>query len=93
MRSRNQRSWLMTTAQPPKFDQRLFQRPQRVHVEVVRRLVEQQQVAAATQQLGQVDAVPLAAGQLADLPLLVRPLEVEPRHVARGATLRLPSIR
>ena len=46
-------------------EQRLLQGPQRVHVEVVGRLVEQQQVAAAAQQLGQVDAVALAAGQLA----------------------------
>src|SRR5439155_13557292 len=62
--------------------QRVLQRPQRVHVEVVGRLVQQQQVAAAAQQLGQVDAVALAAGQLADLALLVGPLEVELGDVA-----------
>src|SRR5262249_6502894 len=44
--------------------QRLLQGPQGVHVEVVGGLVEQQQVAAAAEQLGQVDAVALAAGQL-----------------------------
>ena len=41
---------------------RFFQGTQRVHVEVVGWLVEQQQVAAATQQLGEVEAVALAAG-------------------------------
>ena len=52
-------------------EQRLLERAQGVDVEVVGRLVEQQQVAAAAQQLGQVDAVALAAGELADLLLLV----------------------
>ena len=52
--------------------QRLFERAQRIDVEIVGRLVEQQQVAAAPQQLGQMDAVALAARQRADLPLLRR---------------------
>ena len=52
--------------------QRLFERAQRVDVEIVGRLVEQQQVAALLQQLRQVDAVALAARQRADLPLLRR---------------------
>ena len=60
----------MTTAQPAKFEQRLFERAQRVDVEVVGRLVEQQQVAALPQQLGEVHAVALAARQRADLALL-----------------------
>ena len=64
--------------------QRLLQRAQRVDVEVVGRLVEQQQVAAAVQQLGQVDAVALAAGEVADLLLLVGPLEVERRRRRRA---------
>ncbi len=71
MRSRNQRSWLMTTAQPAKLEQRLLQRAEGVDVEVVGGLVEQQHVAAALEQLGQVDAVALAAGEVADLLLLV----------------------
>jgi hypothetical protein len=37
---------------------------QRVDVEVVRRLVEQEQVAAAAEELGQVHAVALAAGEV-----------------------------
>ena len=37
-----------------------LQRPERVDVEVVRGLVQQQRVAAGLEQLGQVDPVPLA---------------------------------
>src|SRR4029079_18235983 len=56
-------------------EERLFERTQRVDVEVVGRLVEQQQVRPALQQLGEVDAVALAARERADLPLLLRALE------------------
>ena len=42
------------------------------NTEVVGRLVEQQHVAAAAQHLGEMHAVALAAGELADLLLLVR---------------------
>ena len=52
-------------------EQRVLERAQRVDVEVVRRLVEQQQVAARAQQLREVDAVPLAAREVADALLLV----------------------
>ena len=62
-------------------EQRLLERAQRVDVEVVGRLVEQQQVAAGLQQLGEVHAVALAAGEHADLALLVGALEVEAAHV------------
>ena len=68
-------------------EQGVFQGAQRIDVEVVGRLVEQQQVAAAAQQLGQVDAVAFAAGQLADLALLVGALEVEPGDVAARGDL------
>ena len=81
MRSRNQRSCEMTTTQPGNVEQRLLERAQRVDVEIVRRLVEQQQVAAALQQLGQMQAIALAARERADLLLLIAALEVEPRHV------------
>src|SRR5438105_14535464 len=61
---------------------RLFQGPQRIHVQVVGRLVEQQQVAAAAEQLGEMHAVALAAGKLTDLALLVGALEIEARDIA-----------
>ena len=87
MRSRNQRSWEITTAQPGKFEQRLFQGAQRFDVEVVGRLVEQQHVGAALQELREVHAVALAAGQLADLLLLLVAAEVEAADVAaRGVS-------
>src|SRR5215213_9210477 len=62
-------------------EQRLLERAQRVDVEVVRRLVEEQHVAAALEQLGEMHAVALAAGELADLLLLVGLAEVEARDV------------
>src|SRR4029079_14198967 len=65
--------------------QRFFQRAQRLDVQVVGRLVEQHQVAAALQYFRQVHAVALAARQLADQLLLLRAAEVEaPDVAARG---------
>ncbi len=62
-------------------EQSVFEGAQRFDVEVVGRLIEQQQVAAAPQQLRQMDAVAFAAGALGDLALLIGALEVEPtRH-------------
>ena len=57
---------------------------QRVDVEVVGGLVEQQHVAALLEHLGQVDAVALAAREHADLLLLVAALEVERRRRRRA---------
>ena len=74
-------------------EQRLFERAQRVDVEVVGRLVEQQQVAPSLQQLRQVHAVALAARQRADLALLRRALEVEPRDVGARRHLALAEPR
>ena len=84
VRSRNQRSWLMMRAQPAKASSASSSAPQGVHVEVVGRLVEQQHVGAGLQHLGQVHPVALAAGELADLLLLIRAPEVEgcPRRPA-----------
>ena len=65
MRSRKNRSWLIDHGAAGEVDQGLLEHAHRVHVQVVGRLVQQDQVAAAAEQLGQVDAVPLAAGQLA----------------------------
>jgi len=58
-------------------EQGFFQSPQGFHVEVVGRFVQQQHVAAAFQQFGEVDAVAFAAGQVADALLLVAAFEVE----------------
>ena len=56
---------------PREAQQGLLQGPQRVDVEVVGGLVEEQDVAAGLQHLGQLDPVALAARELADLLLLV----------------------
>ncbi len=64
-----------------------LQRPQRVDVEVVRRLVEEQDVAAGLEQLREMDPVPLATRQLADDLLLVGAAEVERRDVRAGRHL------
>ena len=72
--------------------QRLLERAQRVDVEIVGRLVEQQHVAAAAQQLGQVHAVALAAREHADLALLVGALEVEAGDVGARVDLAVADL-
>jgi sulfate-transporting ATPase len=62
---------------PRELEEPVFERAQRVHVEVVGRLVEQQQVRAALQGLRQVEPVTLAAGELPHPLLLVGAFEVE----------------
>ena len=52
--------------------ERLFERPQRDHVEVVGLLVKQQNIRAFLQHLRQVDPVSLASGKQTDLLLLIR---------------------
>ena len=72
--------------------ERLLQRPQRIDVEVVGRLVEQQQVGARLQHLGEMHAVALAARQHADLLLLVAALEVEGRAIGARVDLALAEV-
>src|SRR3954468_8082151 len=43
-----------------------LERPERVDIEIVGRLVEEQHVSAGLEQLREVDAIPLATRQLAD---------------------------
>ena len=62
----------------------LLQRSQRVDVEIVGRLVEEQQIGPAAQQLRQMDAVALPAGERAHLLLLIGPLEIELGDIASG---------
>src|SRR5690606_14035937 len=74
------------------LQQRLLERPERVDVEVVGRLVEQQQIGARLQHLGEMDPVALAAGELPDLLLLVRALEVEARDIGAARHLALAEL-
>src|SRR5687767_9507362 len=62
-------------------EERVLERAQRVDIEVVRRLVEQEQVAAGLQELGEVHAVAFAAREVADALLLILAAEVERRGV------------
>src|SRR5215212_7947857 len=66
-----------------------LQGPQRVDVEIVRRLVEEEEVATGLEQLREVDAVPLAAGKLTDDLLLVTAPEVEARDIGTGGDLAI----
>jgi hypothetical protein len=69
-----------------------LERAQGVDVEVVGGLVEQEHVAARLEQLGEVDAVALAAGQLADRLLLVGALEVEAGAVRPAVDLAVADL-
>src|SRR4051812_36778720 len=69
--------------------ERVLEGAQGLDVEVVGRLVEQEDVAALLEHLGHVDPVALAAGELADLLLLVLALEVEGADIGAGADLVL----
>jgi hypothetical protein len=62
---------------PGEVEQRVLQRAEGLDVEVVGRLVEQQQVAALLEGQGQVEAVALTTGEHAGLLLLVGALEAE----------------
>ena len=65
--------------------QGFLKRPQRLDVEIVGRLVEQEDVAALLEHLGHVDTVAFAARQLADLFLLVLPAEIERADISTRA--------
>ena len=86
-RSRNQRSWLMTTTQPAKLT---IASSSARSVSTSRSFVgssSSSTIAAAAEQLGQVDAVAFAAGENADFFLLVGAGEVEAGDVGAGVHL------
>ena len=59
----------------------ILQRPKSFDVQIIRRLVEQQQVAAHLQREREVQSVALATGQHLGGLLLVGPLEAECRDI------------
>jgi hypothetical protein len=75
------------------LEQRVLQAGQRLHVEVVGRLVEQDHVAADLQRQREVEPVALAAGQDLDRLLLVGALEPKAATYARDGISTLPTIR
>src|SRR2546428_4257115 len=72
-----------------KVEERLLERAQRVHVEIVRRFVQQQHVAAGAQELREMHTVPFAAREISHFLLLIGAAEVE----GRGVRPRIPSPR
>src|SRR5437868_11643751 len=69
--------------------ERLFERAQRVDVEIVGRLVEQQDVGAGFEHFRQMHPVALAPGALPHLLLLVRAAKIERRAIGAGIDLAL----
>ena len=65
-----------------KIIERFFERAKRVHIEIIRRFVEQDNVRALFEHLRQMDAVPFAARQSADLLLLIAPRKIEARNIS-----------
>ena len=65
-----------------KGNQRFFQHTQRRQIEIVRRLVEEEHVRAATEHLRERHARTLAAGERADLLALLAGVEEEELEVA-----------
>ena len=61
--------------------QRVFQRAQRVDIQIVAGLIQQQHIGPGLEQFGEMDAVALTAGKIADLLLLIGAGEVEARHI------------
>ena len=69
--------------------QRLFKCAKRIDIEIVGRLVEQKDIGAGFQHFGEMHAVALAAGELADFFLLIGPLEIEGRRIGARIDLAL----
>ena len=74
-----------------KILQRFFEGAQRIHVQIVGGLVEQQNVGALLQHLRQMHSISLAARQIADLLLLIASGKIESRDICTRRTSREPS--
>src|ERR1019366_7636054 len=75
---------------PWKAEERIFERAQGVDVEVVGRLVEQQHIPAALEDLGQLYPVALTTGELPNLFLLIASLESEAGDVGPPVQFTVP---
>ena len=71
------------------LEQRRFERGQRLDVEVIRGLVEKQQVAALLERKRQVQTVALATGEYAGALLLVLAFKAKARHISTARNLGL----
>src|SRR5262245_17994980 len=77
---------------PREILERRFERGQRLDIEVVGRFIEKDQIRARLQHLGEVDAIALAARELAHFLLLVGTLEIEPANIGPGLHLAVPEL-
>ncbi len=73
--------------------ERLLERAQGIHIEIVGRLVKQQHVCAGLEHLGEMYPVALTAGELADFFLLVGAPEVERRAIGARIHLALSKLQ
>src|SRR5262249_34619440 len=77
---------------PREVEQCVLERAKRVDVEVVRGLVEEQDVPTGAKPHREVAAIALTSGEIGDALLLVGALEVEPRRVLAGVDLARPQL-
>ena len=75
------------------FEQRVFQSAQGFHVQVVRRFIQHQNVAACDQGFGEVQTTPLTTGQHAHFLLLVTAVEVEATTIRAAGHLELAHVQ
>ena len=76
-----------------KVHKSLFQRAQGVHIEIIRRLIQQQDVGTFLQHLCQMHTVAFAAGERSVFFCWSVPLKLNRATYARELTSRFPSIR
>src|SRR2546426_11575688 len=71
------------------IDERFLQRSQSIDIEIIRRLVEQQEIPTRLEQLGKMKSVSLSARETPNFLLLIRSLEVELRQIRSSLHLAL----
>ena len=54
---------------------------ERVHIEIVGRFIEEKDIGPLLQHLREMHAIPLAAGEVSDLLLLVAAGKIKSRHI------------
>src|SRR5690348_6721027 len=75
-----------------KILERRFEGPERLDVEIVGRLVEEDEIGAGLQHLGEMHAVSLAAGELPHFFLLVAALEIEGADISAALYVALSEL-
>ena len=76
-----------------KGQERIFERTERVDIQVIGRFIQQQKVSAAFQHFCQVNPVAFSAGKILDAFLLVGALEIEGRGIGACRHFALAQIQ